>query len=257
MPWINRNDGTFAYTSAEGENNARMVRDVLASLGWSLNAICGVLGNIFAEGGGNPWQWEYSISPRPPAQSYAETTGYGYGLFGWTPAKKYIDAGRSYSGYGVNYAGVAGSPDDGTAQTALMSHCIEHPISYNYRGQTYTSTQWITGARGNAHSTTTFGKNWYNYYVKVGRHTMQAADFKVSQLPADYLALTFLECFEGPFNPLGSYATRQRIAAHFWELFSGEEPTPPPTPTPTPGDRSTRFLKLCFALRAKWKKERM
>lgn len=71
------------FTQEQLQDNATMVRNQLASYGWSLNAICGVLGNWQWESHINPGQWQYG-------HSIGSATG-GYGLGQWTPTGHYID----------------------------------------------------------------------------------------------------------------------------------------------------------------------
>lgn len=70
------------------ENNAICLRDYFYSKGWSINAICGMLGNMETESTINPGIWESLL--------HGNMSG-GYGLVQWTPASKYIEwAGNGY-----------------------------------------------------------------------------------------------------------------------------------------------------------------
>lgn len=88
MAWIGSNN--YLGTNAQ-RNNARIIYDYLLNEGWSVNAICAVLGNMQSESTINPNIWEYLI----------EDTTRGYGLVQWTPATKLItwcvDNGLSYT----------------------------------------------------------------------------------------------------------------------------------------------------------------
>ena len=67
--------------------NALEVYNYFSALGWSLNAICALLGNMETESTINPGIWE----------GLKVDTSRGYGLVQWTPATKYIDwAGEGY-----------------------------------------------------------------------------------------------------------------------------------------------------------------
>ena len=77
MSWIAKNN---YLTQSEMENNAIEFFNKMSSLGWSINAICGMLGNIQTESNINPGIWE----------SLKENHSRGYGLVQWTPATKYI-----------------------------------------------------------------------------------------------------------------------------------------------------------------------
>lgn len=70
------------------ENNAKLVRDFFLPKGWTLNAICGMLGNMETESTLNPGLWE--------SLQEGNMQG-GFGLVQWTPATNLIDwAGSEY-----------------------------------------------------------------------------------------------------------------------------------------------------------------
>lgn len=74
--WVSRD----AYlTSEEVHNNARCFYTHMLNDGWSVNAICAMLGNIEAESGINPGKWE---------DGHSGNKNYGFGLVQWTPASK-------------------------------------------------------------------------------------------------------------------------------------------------------------------------
>lgn len=85
MGWIS---GNRYLSRAEMENNAREVYNHFSALGWSLNAISALLGNMESESNINPGIWE----------SLTVDYSRGYGLTQWTPATKYTDwAGSDYA----------------------------------------------------------------------------------------------------------------------------------------------------------------
>ena len=90
---------------------------VLAPLGWTINAIAALAGNQAYESGFNPWRW----------QSDTVNLSAGYGLFQYTPATKYINSSTAagYSGFQPNYPMGAGGPDDGTAQLLFMHNNVD------------------------------------------------------------------------------------------------------------------------------------
>ena len=55
MSWIAKNN---YLTQSEMENNAIEFFNKMSSLGWSINAICGMLGNIQTESNINPGIWK-------------------------------------------------------------------------------------------------------------------------------------------------------------------------------------------------------
>lgn len=71
--------GNFYLSLDQMKTNATCIYDLLSSAGWSLEAICGLLGNTETESTHNPGIW----------QNLAVNVGPGYGLTQWTPASKY------------------------------------------------------------------------------------------------------------------------------------------------------------------------
>ena len=88
MAWIS---GNRYLSQSEMENNARLICSYFTGLGWTLEAVSAMLGNMETESTINPNIWE----------SLVENTNKGYGLVQWTPATKYINwAGSDYeNGY--------------------------------------------------------------------------------------------------------------------------------------------------------------
>lgn len=86
MSWIVKNN---FLSMSEMQNNAREFWKYFIVRGWTLNAICGMLGNIQTESNINPGIWENLDEGN---------LNNGYGLVQWTPATKYINwAGSNYS----------------------------------------------------------------------------------------------------------------------------------------------------------------
>ena len=76
MKWIYKDE----YMSEdETWNNASIAGSILAGQGYSMNAICGILGNMASESGVQPWLNERG-------------GGGGYGLVQWTPKQDLLDA---------------------------------------------------------------------------------------------------------------------------------------------------------------------
>lgn len=80
---------TRYLTLPEMANNAKIIyqffKNQVGSVGWTLNAIAGMLGNMQTESYINPGLWQ---GREIPSDIY--TTKQGYGLVQWTPANKYI-----------------------------------------------------------------------------------------------------------------------------------------------------------------------
>lgn len=126
--WHNKNTGAYARDSVEAQENVMKMVQILAPLGWTINAIAGMIGNIEAECGLNPWRW----------QNDTVSMSLGYGLFQYTPANKYIgdSLADDMDGYQPNYPTGAGGPDDGTAQLLYMMR-NSVPDGEGHRGAQY------------------------------------------------------------------------------------------------------------------------
>lgn len=73
--------GNYWLSQSEMENNASYIYSYLKARGWSINAICGMLGNMQSESSLNPGIWQ--------GLDNGNLTG-GYGLVQWTPCTKYF-----------------------------------------------------------------------------------------------------------------------------------------------------------------------
>lgn len=78
MAWIGKNN---YLTSAEMQNNATIVYNYMLAQGWSVNAICAMIGNMEVESNINPNIWEGLVV----------NVSKGYGLVQWTPSTKLSD----------------------------------------------------------------------------------------------------------------------------------------------------------------------
>lgn len=115
--WHNKNTGAYSRDSVEAQENVMKMVEVLAPLGWTINAIAALAGNQAYESGFNPWRWE----------SDTVNLVRGYGLFQYTPASKYINSSvaASYTGFQPNYPMGSGGQDDGTAQLLFMHNNVD------------------------------------------------------------------------------------------------------------------------------------
>lgn len=77
-----------SWPASYRENNANNIAYFFRQQGWTLEAICGMLGNMQAESYLNPAQWQHNIA--------VESIYTGYGLVQWTPRTKYTDFAESY-----------------------------------------------------------------------------------------------------------------------------------------------------------------
>lgn len=83
--WIVRESAQL--TLAEQQNNARIIGQAFSAEGWTLKAICAMLGNMQLESSVNPGRWQN------------DTIGSGgFGLVQWTPASTVRNWIQSYYG---------------------------------------------------------------------------------------------------------------------------------------------------------------
>ena len=80
--WGDEQTSSNALNLIQMQTNADYIYLYLTAQGWSVNAICGILGNM---------EWESSINPgRWQSNNVGNMSG-GYGLVQWTPASNYIN----------------------------------------------------------------------------------------------------------------------------------------------------------------------
>lgn len=78
----NEQTSSNALTQTQMETNVKYIYNSLIASGWSINSICGMLGNMQSESSINPGRWQ---------NNDVGNTSLGYGLVQWTPATKYIN----------------------------------------------------------------------------------------------------------------------------------------------------------------------
>ena len=183
--WQAKNSGGYSRTSNEAFQNAICTYRKLSALGWTLNAICGVLGNFEYESAYNPWRWESDNIP-----SYPSTPSYGYGLPQFTPSYKYISDTNAmgYTGYGPNWSDHAGNPDDGDAQLEFIHNYADYIPSSTYPDISY-------------------------------------AQFKSSTLPASELAVVWLYNYERPADPSSTEMDRSLAGAYWFGVLAQYDPS--------------------------------
>lgn len=135
LDWIK---GNYYLSITEMKNNAYIIYSYLTPKGWSLNAICGMLGNLQRESTINPAIW----------QGLSQSVNLGYGLAQWTPSTKYTNWANS-KGYAI---------DDGYKQLEWLDEemtpsgewipTTDYPISYeeykhSNESLTYTTTAFL------------------------------------------------------------------------------------------------------------------
>ena len=229
MAWNAKARGAYETGSTESIENANEIYAILGNLGYSLKAVCAILGNIWKESGYNPWQWQDdNIASTQNYASYSRRY-IGYGLVQWTPAKEYIDdpIAQLTLGYAPNFSDQAGNPSDGYAQTNFIDYQLFHGGNWFWNTSRY---------------------NYYNpyFYNYTGKDTddfttMTAQQFK-DGANGDGTHIWVLEDFVGAFSleylrPAYQYAARDywpsvSTAEYWYQYFEGQPIPPPPEPVP-------------------------
>lgn len=233
--WYAKVEGYYDRTSVEAENNATMIYATLHALGWSLDAICGLLGSVDNESKYNPWLWQGNKIPlksEVTTDTSLEGKGQAYGLLQFDPPGQYIIRAKPYNipGYGPSFLDSLDSERskfDGQAQLQYV-HLVETTGSSSIRNyfintkyaRVYdiTYSQYITNAKG-----------------------MSVAD----------LASAWLFNYERPASlsdEINSGEQNRRNVAEYWyTFFTGVEP--PDVPTPTPPTHKRRKMPLWMMLK--------
>lgn len=195
MPWNAKSTGAYSRDSAEALENANLIYGTLNARGWTVNAVSGLLGNMGAESGYNPWRWQ---SDDIGVSTGSPWTNKGYGFVQFTPGGKYIDseAAKAMSGYGPNFSDKSGLASDGYAQMLFVDQ--------------------------------------YADYYPTTSYPLSYADFKASTQSPAYLARAWLYNYERPADPGATEQARAENAEYWYQILSGEEPPPDPGPGPGP-----------------------
>lgn len=210
--WYAKQTGSYSRDSAEGKANATEMCNALISAGWNLKSVCAMLGNGAGESGLNPWRWESDDVPTySEYQNWTseEALSHGYGLFGFTPASKYIEGGRSFAGYAPNFLDSPGNPSDGNAQTLYFKGTVESSWSqglYSYYKDDFEA----------------IGVNIDDFYF------ITFAEFTSGNNTIDNLVGAFELLYEKPADwaAASSYFARVDNANYWYEYFSNNPPTP-------------------------------
>ena len=208
----------YTRDSTEAIDNATEIKNFLTNQGWTLNAICAMLGNIGYEGSYNPWRWENdwrdgeaAIMTKEFSYTY-DGYNHGYGMFGFTPSKRYTNTvSETYSGYAPNFADQPGNASDGNAQLIWVTQNpsqFDYPASYS----PYPASTWT-----------------YSHFIE-------------STTNPQYLADVWMCNWEKPAEAQANQtrAGRKNEAQYWWDYFEGG-PTPPDPPIPPKPIRKRKF----------------
>lgn len=183
MPFYAKPSGGYAIQSMEGTANIKAVYDYLSPLGYSDDAITGILGNVYGESALNPWLWENNTV----------TYSGGYGLFQFTPASEYINASwipNHAPNESTTEAQPGASPDDALGQLyALVNDSFGKWVGTCWR------SYWDPNDYPDLYLKHTYILNTYGNGSRISMN-----DFKSI---SDYSDATFafLACYEGPAVP--------------------------------------------------------
>lgn len=170
--WHAKTYGAYARSSTEAFENAICAYNLLTSLGWTLQAMCAVYGNIEAESGYNPWRWEGDGVP-----SSNESPDYGYGFPQFTPSSKYIydDNAQANTGYGPNYTDWSGNIFDGDSQLRFIDEYADYSTDNPY-GYNISYDEFKTGY----YSPEYLAKAWLHNYERPGDQSTEVEEYRAS-----------------------------------------------------------------------------
>lgn len=224
MTWYAKPRGGYRRNSVEGIGNIFAYRTEFST--WSLESVCGMLANVEAESGFNPWRWQ--------GDRYG--TGRGYGLFQFTPASGYIGLSGATPNLSVDSITTGATPEDAVRQIQAF--------------RTNELGKWVSSCWRSYWSTSTYAE-MYAYRAQVldrwgSGNSISIAEF--SEVGDIYDAtFIFLACFEGPKIP--NLTARNANAGKIYEILTGdpppvppEPPIPPEPPTPTGDFDVNKFL---------------
>lgn len=190
--WTTANNG-IKYRN----HNAFYIRDSLTAKGFSLNAICGICGNMQNESAMNPGVYEaWHKRPFP-------YVNWGLGLVQWTPNVKYNDWCKANGDLHIY---------DIESQCKRIDWEADHNAQYG-------------------RDEDPLPRSWGYTDVPTFR------EFKTSNLDPYTLGVNFFWYYEKPNNDLKNAKARGENANKYYQLFGGQpgpDPGPePPTPTTT------------------------
>lgn len=160
--------GNRYLSQSEMTINATYIKNWLLAKGWTLNAICGMLGNMQVESTINPALW----------QSMDEgNTSLGYGLVQWTPATKlisYADSiGASYSDIDTQLQRIIYEKNNGIQYYKTS----DYPLTFTEFTKSVKSPEYLASAFLKNYERAGVGKEdvrrsnaryWYDYFTSQG-----------------------------------------------------------------------------------------
>ena len=211
--WYAKPSDGYTASSMRGTSNIRAFYDYLYAEGFTYEAVVGMLCNVAAESGYNPWRWQ--------GDEYG--TSRGYGLFQFTPASGYLN--------------LTGIPDH--APNLSVSQQTSGSSPNDAKGQLYVFVNDTLG-KWNSSCWRTYWdpSNLPAYYLRCQNilatygHNGQLSmnDFKLIDNIQD-ASDAFLACYEGPaeenVHPDDRYSNHTAIE----DALDGYVPVPPGPPS--------------------------
>ena len=226
MAWYAKNTGYYSIGTTQADGNCTEIYNFLYPLGYSIESICAIIGNVNRECAFNPWLWEGNSFRS--TENYRSFTG-GYGLVQWTPCTEYIDSNvaRSYSTYAPNFSNQAGQYHDGNAQINFVDYQIHTP------GNWFTAT----GGQYNAYlyRLSEIGIDYTRFYNMTVQQFMNASgpNPNITYTYDDWIG-AFATCYLRPTSTVLArdwYKMRDAYT-YYYNYFTGSPPTPPTPPIP-------------------------
>ena len=228
MGWYAKPSGGYDPHSVAGLMNIDAFRSQFPT--WTTESIAGMLGNVLAESGLNPWRWQ---------RDTYNTSG-GYGLFQFTPASGYLALSGVTPNLSTTDTTPGATPEDADRQIQAF--------------RTDELGKWNSSAWRSYWDTTTYA-SLYAYRTQCLNDWGHGNGISIAEFSdcADVYAATFLflACFEGPAVP--NIDERNRNAKVMYHILTGQDPTPPYIP-PDPEPPSPEPIPLEYWLIAVLKK---
>lgn len=208
--WYAKPSDDYTASSPEGTSNIRATYDYLDGEGFVYGSVVGMLCNIQAESGLNPWRWQ---------RDTFDTTQ-GYGLMQFTPASAYVyAAGIPYHAPNMSTSmqTAGASPDDAKGQL----YCFVNDTLNKWNSSCWRS-YWDPSTYPSLYSRS---QNIISLYGQGG--SLSLSDFAIINDIED-ACFAFLACYEGPLVP--NYDDRIANRSGIETALAGYVPDPPGPP---------------------------
>ena len=223
MTWHAKPSGAYARNSTAGIDNIFEFRTQLST--WPVECVAGILGNVQAESGFNPWRWQ--------GDRYG--TSRGYGLFQYTPASDYLALSGATPNLSVTDVTTGATPQDANRQIqAFRTNELGKWVDRCWRKYWNDDGTWD--------GTPLYPELWTERtrILNTWGHGNAISLAEFADITDIYDAcFVFLACFDGPKVP--NIGARNTNAGKIYEILTGvtppsppDPPIPPPPPTPTP-----------------------